>query len=336
MIEETQAEDRTLTEAAIQAWLVARIEAALDLAPGKVDIHKPLSRFGLDSMIAVGLSADLEDWLGRTLAPTILAEHPTIEALARHLARAVPPAEAETPDRSDPSGIHTAGSATNAYPAPTRWSPLQARIRTILSFLVRRLCRLDTAGSGKFPSSGAFLLAINHLHVLDTPLLFSFMARPAVFFVSSHMKRFPIARWFLSGVANTIWVSRGEGDIQAIQSALAALRAGGVVVVAPEGMISRSGGLLKGRTGVAYLAAQADVPVLPVVAWGQEKAFQHWLRLRRAPISFRIGDLVHLSSGKATARQLEDNTDAIMIALARLLPQKYRGVYGDAVTPGGR
>ncbi len=315
------------TEAEIRDWLIARVEKELELPPGKIDIRKPLSRFGLDSMVAVGLSADLEDWLGCSLSPTLLAEHPTIEALARRLAAECIGSAGKSPAQSDSPGGTSANSPAIPGPNPVAWAPLQRRIQSILAFLVRILCRMDTAGAGHFPPSGPYLLAMNHLHVLDTPVLFSLLTRPVVFFVSSHMKRFPIAKWFLSRVADTIWVTRGEGDIQAIQSALAVLRSGGVVAVAPEGMISRSGGLLRGRTGTAYLAVEADVPVLPVVAWGQEKALTHWMRLRRVPIYFRSGDLIRLPSGRATAKRLEADTDAIMIALAGLLPEEYRGAY---------
>jgi 1-acyl-sn-glycerol-3-phosphate acyltransferase len=333
MNEEMQDQSQIRTGAEIQAWLVARVEKELELVPGRVDIRKPLSRFGLDSMVAVALSADLEDWLKRKLSPTILAEHATIEALARHLAGETASTSAAEPGQSDFPESASAGLSTHVGSDSTVWSPLQRRIRNILAFLVRVLCRLEMDKSASFPSSGPYLLVMNHLHVLDTPVLFSLLTRPAAFFVSSHMKRFPIAKWFLSRVAKTIWVSRGEGDIQAIQSALAVLRSGGIVALAPEGRISRSGGLLKGRTGAAYLASQADVPILPVVAWGQEKSLKCWMRLRRVPIFFRTGNLICLPSGKATAQQLEANTDAIMIALARLLPEEYRGVYRPQPPP---
>ena len=49
-------------------------------------MRRPFAGFGLGSLQAVGLAGDLEDWLGRPLSPTLVYEHPTIEALARHLA----------------------------------------------------------------------------------------------------------------------------------------------------------------------------------------------------------------------------------------------------------
>ena len=71
---------------AIRDWLVARIASVSGLAPERLDIRDPFSRFGLDSQRAVVLSGELQDWLGRPLPATIAYDFPSIEAMARHLA----------------------------------------------------------------------------------------------------------------------------------------------------------------------------------------------------------------------------------------------------------
>jgi len=77
---------RRPTEDDIQAWLIEKITAMDDVDAASVDIREPFSSYGLTSRAAVGLSGDLEEWLGRRLSPALVYEHPTIEALARHLA----------------------------------------------------------------------------------------------------------------------------------------------------------------------------------------------------------------------------------------------------------
>lgn len=74
------------TEATIQAWLVSYLAELLEIDPDSVDVKIPFNRYGLDSLAAVGLTGDLEDWLGLELEPTLLYDYPTIEALAEHLA----------------------------------------------------------------------------------------------------------------------------------------------------------------------------------------------------------------------------------------------------------
>src|SRR5437588_5933711 len=70
----------------IQSWLVSQLSQVLQVEPQGIDIREPFTNYGLTSLDAVGLSGDLEDWLGRPLSPTLAYDYPTIETLARHLA----------------------------------------------------------------------------------------------------------------------------------------------------------------------------------------------------------------------------------------------------------
>lgn len=56
---------------------------------------------------------------------------------------------------------------------------------------------------------------------------------------------------------------------------------------------------------------------------------KYWKRLKRVPIHARIGTLIELPAGNATKKQLQAYTDQVMIAIARLLPPEYRGVYAQ-------
>ncbi len=75
---------RSLRE--IQHWLLTRLSEILEVDPSGIDIATPLKNYGLHSVNAVGLSGDLEQWLGRTLSPTLIYTYPSIEHLARYLA----------------------------------------------------------------------------------------------------------------------------------------------------------------------------------------------------------------------------------------------------------
>ncbi|MGP0067607.1 MAG: amino acid adenylation domain-containing protein [Isosphaeraceae bacterium] len=71
---------------AITAWLAAKVAGPLGVRPDDVDIRAPLATFGIGSLQAVRLAAELEEWLGRKLAPTLAYDYPTIDALAGFLA----------------------------------------------------------------------------------------------------------------------------------------------------------------------------------------------------------------------------------------------------------
>jgi amino acid adenylation domain-containing protein len=77
---------RSRTAREIEEWLAARVGVPLGVEASAVDVRRPFASFGLGSLQAVTLASELEQWLGRPLAPTLAYDHPTIEALARHLA----------------------------------------------------------------------------------------------------------------------------------------------------------------------------------------------------------------------------------------------------------
>ena len=70
---------------AIQSWLVAQVASHLGLSTASIDPQEPFARYGLDSVTAVRLSGDLEEWLGRSLSPTLVYDYPTIAALSSYL-----------------------------------------------------------------------------------------------------------------------------------------------------------------------------------------------------------------------------------------------------------
>jgi putative phosphoserine phosphatase/1-acylglycerol-3-phosphate O-acyltransferase len=130
-----------------------------------------------------------------------------------------------------------------------------------------------------------------------------------------------------------IMVDRKGGPTAAMAEAIAALRAGEVIVMTPEGTIPRGRDFyqsrLKGKTGAARLAAATHVPVIPVGIWGSE---QVWPRSARLPnvtnllhpptIRVRVGPPV----GGLTLTDAKADTDTIMEAIAALLPDEARQV----------
>ncbi|MCU0872918.1 MAG: AMP-binding protein, partial [Pirellulaceae bacterium] len=82
---------RTVTAEEIETWLTNRIAARLQLPPAQVRVSTPFREFGMGSLDAAGIAADLEHWLRRRLSPVAIYNHPSIAALARWLAN--PPDE---------------------------------------------------------------------------------------------------------------------------------------------------------------------------------------------------------------------------------------------------
>jgi acyl transferase domain-containing protein/acyl-CoA synthetase (AMP-forming)/AMP-acid ligase II/pimeloyl-ACP methyl ester carboxylesterase len=74
-------------QTSIQYWLVENIAQRLSVSVDEIDIEEPFATLGLDSVQAVRLSADLEDWLEVKLSPTVIYDYPNIVSLASYLAQ---------------------------------------------------------------------------------------------------------------------------------------------------------------------------------------------------------------------------------------------------------
>ena len=66
--------------AALMEWLVVQVASALEMPSDAVDVGRNLEDYGLDSMQAVGLTGDLQSWLGIEIPPTAIWDHTTIES----------------------------------------------------------------------------------------------------------------------------------------------------------------------------------------------------------------------------------------------------------------
>ena len=75
------------TEKEIRERLVEEVAAAARIPVDRVDVREPFATYDVTSVEAVHLVGMLEEWLGLTLDATLLWDHSTIEALARHLAQ---------------------------------------------------------------------------------------------------------------------------------------------------------------------------------------------------------------------------------------------------------
>lgn len=74
------------TAEVIQEWIIANIAEQIGVELDEIDINERLDSYGLDSAQAMLLAAQLEDFLGFELSPTLVWHYPTIEAFSKRLA----------------------------------------------------------------------------------------------------------------------------------------------------------------------------------------------------------------------------------------------------------
>ncbi len=189
-------------------------------------------------------------------------------------------------------------------------------------------------GLENIPRSGPFLIVVNHMSALDTPLVF--LSLPSInwrFLVGERWEHHWLYGRFLKG-AGGIFVEREQADLGSLRSALKALESGGVLALAPEGRRSRNGALNRGKSGAAFIAARARVPILPIALIDTDTVGHNLRRCRRSRVEVVVGEPFELPDGdsrqRASARELLAYTHLIMVHLAVLLPQRHLGAYAES------
>lgn len=69
----------------VRDWIVNYLADLLEISSNDIETDVPFDSYGLDSSAAIGLTGDLEDWLGQQVDPTLLYDYPTVDALSAHL-----------------------------------------------------------------------------------------------------------------------------------------------------------------------------------------------------------------------------------------------------------
>ncbi len=203
--------------------------------------------------------------------------------------------------------------------------------RTIVRLVSPLLFRLDIQGLENIPAEGAAIVASNHLSGWDIPTEAVRSRRIMHFMAKSEYARIRLLQW-LFPMLGGFFVRRGEGDMEAIRNALAVLKAGQLLFIYPEGHRSENHALIPAHDGLALIALRSGVPVIPMATWGSELVSkQGRFGPRRPTIHIRYGPPIRLQvAGKrATREEIGQATETIMRTIAAMLPEQYRGVYGD-------
>lgn len=166
-----------------------------------------------------------------------------------------------------------------------------------------------------------FLLTFNHLAFWDAPAVGGAVDYPTPAFAAKKYQGKPISLLMIIGIP--VWVEQEAPDRRALMTALKIIEQGNLFAIAPEGTRSKTGGLLAGHEGVAFIATRANVPILPIGLWGTDRMF----KTARPEVRVVVGKPYRLPEGRARGGQLAEYTDRIMCAIAALIPERYHGHY---------
>lgn len=198
-----------------------------------------------------------------------------------------------------------------------------------MKLLLLLLTRWRVKGKENVPAQGPLIIASNHLSLVDPPLLSASIQRRIVFMAKEELFHSLIFGPLVRGW-RAFPVRRGLLDREALRQAQQVLEEGLVLGMFPEGQRSVSAKMQRAYDGASLVALRSGAPVLPVGITGTEKLRNPIALLCRPEVVVNIGKPLSLrpTDGRLTRGQVASATNLIMLRIAELLPQSYRGVYG--------
>lgn len=195
----------------------------------------------------------------------------------------------------------------------------------VLYYPVSALFRLQYRNIERIPQQGPMIIVTNHVSHIDPFLVSKFLldaARTPRFLAKESIFDVPAVGWGMR-IMGHIPVKRGTVDArQSLAAAVAALENGGVIVLHPEGTVTRDpeGWPMIGKTGAARLATLVpDVPVIPIAQWGVQEQFDLYKKkiklIPRPKHTLSVGEPVDLSAFRdrePNTKTLHEVTEVIM------------------------
>lgn len=193
--------------------------------------------------------------------------------------------------------------------------------------------RFDMVGTEHVPRSGGALLAFNHVSYVDF-VLGGYAAQPSHRLVRFMAKRELFDHRFSGPLMRSLHhinVDRADG-LASYEQAVRHLRDGEVVGIFPEATISRSFEVKQLKTGAVRMAAEAGVPLVPVIVWGTQR-----LLTKDHPRDFSRGKTIAIRVGEPLWPTGDDpvaETTELRSVMAQMLDATIRGYPADEQPPG--
>lgn len=180
-------------------------------------------------------------------------------------------------------------------------------------------------GRENVPKKGAFIFVSNHTSYLDPILLGTSLHRSLYYMARDTLFKKPCFAWIMRQV-HAFPIRRNDNDFGAMKESLRILKSGKPLVIFPEGTRAKDKNLRRGKPGVGFIAAKANVPIVPAYVGGSFDALPRGVKtLERKPVMVYIGEPINLDSSCLAARgrdSYQKISDEIMHRIAAL-KEKY-------------
>ncbi|MGB5712364.1 MAG: lysophospholipid acyltransferase family protein [Waterburya sp.] len=172
------------------------------------------------------------------------------------------------------------------------WTSYHLLKWSVVSPLLHTYFRINIHGADHVPPSGGVIAGSNHASYFDPPILSNCVGRPVAFMAKEELFKIPILKQGIK-LYGAYPVKRSSGDRTALCAALAALDSGWVAAVFLQGTRSADAKISDPKLGAAWIAAKAQVPLLPVSIWGTEKILNKGSSFPKpVALTVRIGEVI--------------------------------------------
>lgn len=201
----------------------------------------------------------------------------------------------------------------------------------VFRMIFSKLGEVTITGQENIPIGTPYLMVFNHVSIMEAPILVSFWPETLEVLGAKDVWDRP-GQNFLARAYGGIPINRGEVDRTAMYRMLQVIQSGKPLMVAPEGTRSHQPGMQRGKPGIAFVVEKLNVPIVPVGIVGTtEDYLSNLLGMKHPEISLSIGEPFQLPSelGESLKRSeaYQIQVDYVMVKIAVLLPEEYRGVY---------
>ena len=183
------------------------------------------------------------------------------------------------------------------------WASYHLLKWSIVSPTLHTYFRINIYGAENVPKTGGAIAVSNHASYFDPPILSNCVGRPVAFMAKEELFQVPVFNRAI-GLYGAYPVKRSVGDRAALRAASKALESGWIAAVFLQGSRAADAKVTDPKLGAAWIAAKAQVPLLPISLWGTEKIMAKGLVLPKpVPITVRIGEIIPPPSSNKTELQ---------------------------------
>ena len=183
-------------------------------------------------------------------------------------------------------------------------------------------CKMTVIGRENVPSRGGICFVSNHASIADILMLLGYAGRPFGFVAKKELLRIPLLNMWIS-VLGGLFIDRKNPRkaLKTINTGVKKIKAGGGMIIFPEGSRSRGKGLLPFRPGSFKLATQSEAVIVPVALAGTYDVFERNYRANSCPVRITFCAPINVADIPAEDRKM-------------VLADRVREVIGKALEEG--